>query len=181
MKNLATDFLSTLVFAGLYLATNDIYLATGVAIAVGIGQLVWFMARAQPIAFMQWVSLGLVIVFGTATLAFNDPRFMIVKPTIVYTIIGLIMLKRGWMARYLPPIVTNTVPAWHVDAWGYAWAGLMFALAAANLGIGLFLDHRLWAWFISVGANLAKLALFGVQYFSLRVAVTRRLQSPSEA
>ena len=52
---------------------------------------------------MQWMSLGLVIVFGSATLLTHNPRFMMAKPTIIYVLIGAAMMQRGWMLAYMPP------------------------------------------------------------------------------
>ena len=46
-----------------------------------------------------------------------------------------VMLKRGWMVRYLPPIAEGRGEGLMV-AFGYAWAGLMFLTAAANLVLG---------------------------------------------
>ena len=74
---------------------------------------------------MTWASLALVIVLGSATLLTHDPRFVLAKPAIGHFAIGAIMLKRGWMLRYLPPIVTETIPEYVTFA-GYAWAALMF-------------------------------------------------------
>ena len=80
---------------------------------------------------MTWASLGLVIVLGGATLLTHDPRFVLAKPAIGHFAIGVIMLKRGWMLRYMPPIVTENIPE-YVTVAGYAWAALMFVLGARH-------------------------------------------------
>ena len=54
---------------------------------------------------MQWMSLGLVVVLGGATMLTQSPRFMMIKPTIVHFAVATVMLRRGWMLRYLPEIV----------------------------------------------------------------------------
>ena len=46
------------------------------------------------------------------------------------------MLKRGWMLRYLPPIVTENIPEYVTFA-GYAWAALCFLLAAGTIGVAM--------------------------------------------
>jgi intracellular septation protein A len=51
---------------------------------------------------MELLSLFLVIAAGTATLLTNDPRFVLFKPSVIYVIVGVVMLKPGWMNRYLP-------------------------------------------------------------------------------
>ena len=121
------DFLSAIVFLVVYLSTGNVVLATSIAIAGALAQVAYSRIKGQPLAFMTYASLGLVIVLGTATLLTNDPRFVLAKPSIAHFAIGAIMLKRGWMLRYMPPIVAETIPE-YVTIAGYAWAALMFAL-----------------------------------------------------
>jgi intracellular septation protein len=180
MKNvfarLATDFLSTIVFLVLYLATDNVMLATGVAIAGAIGQVIYSRLKGAPLGFMTWASLALVIVLGGATLLTNDPRFVLAKPAIGHFAIGAIMLKRGWLLRYLPAIVTKTIPDYATIA-GYAWAALMFALGAGTIAVASTGDLKLWAFYVSVVLVGAKLAAFAVQYVAFRILVTSRIRA----
>ena len=98
---------------------------------------------------MTYASLALVIVLGSATLLTNDPRFVLAKPAIAHFAIGAIMLKRGWMLRYMPPIVAETIPE-YVTIAGYAWAALMFALGCGTIAIAWTGDIKLWAFYVSV-------------------------------
>src|SRR4030081_2417522 len=100
----APDFFSPIVFLALYFITGNILLATGVAIAGAIAQVIYARIKGEPLSFMTYASLGLVIVLGGATPLTNDPRFVLAKPSIAHFAIGAIMLKRGWMLRYMPPI-----------------------------------------------------------------------------
>jgi intracellular septation protein len=173
---LATDFLSTIVFLAAYLATDNVLLATGVAIASSIAQVIYAHLRGQPLGFMTYASLGLVIVLGSATLLTNDPRFVLAKPAIAHFAIGGIMLKRGWMLRYMPDIVAETIPEYVTFA-GYAWAALMFALGAGTIAIAATGDLKLWALYVSVIALGAKVAAFAVQYVAFRILVTNRVRA----
>jgi intracellular septation protein A len=173
---LGSDFLSSIVFLVLYLSTGNVVLATAVAIAGAVGQVIYARIRGKPLGFMTWASLGLVIVVGGATLLTNDPRFMLAKPAIGHFAIGAIMLKRGWLLRYMPPIVTETIPEYVVIA-GYAWAALMFALGSGTIAVATTGDLKLWALYVSVVLVGAKLAAFAVQYVTFRVLVTNRLRA----
>ena len=172
-RPILTDMLSTLAFAALFALTNNIYLATGVAIALGVSQVGYAKLRHGSVPGMQWASLGLVVVLGGATLMTGDPRFVMIKPTIIYITMGAAMLQKGWMARYVAPEGRGLVPHGQLVAWGYVWAGLMFATAAANLAIALLLGHKAWALFIGAFPLASKLALFAVNYASLRLAAQR--------
>jgi intracellular septation protein len=175
---LATDFFSTIVFLVVYLATDNVVLATSVAIAGAVAQVVYSRIKGQELGFMTWASLALVIVLGSATLLTHDPRFVLAKPSIAHFAIGAIMLKRGWMLRYLPPIVTETIPE-YVTVAGFAWAALMFALGAGVIAVAATGDIKLWAFYVSVVAIGAKVAAFAIQYVAFRIVVTNRIRSIS--
>jgi intracellular septation protein len=173
---LATDFLSTIVFLALYLVSGNVVLATCVAIAGAVAQVVYSRLKRQPLSFMTYASLALVIVLGGATLLTSDPRFVLAKPAIAHFAIGAIMLKRGWMLRYVPPIVAETIPE-YVTIAGYAWAALMFALGLGTIAVALTGDIKLWAIYVSVVAMGAKVAAFAVQYVAFRILVTNRIRA----
>jgi intracellular septation protein len=173
---LGTDFLSTIVFVAIYWITGNVVLATGVAIAGAIVQVIHARIKGRQLGFMTYASLALVIVLGSATLLTADPRFVLAKPAIAHFAIGAIMLKRGWMLRYVPPIVTETIPEYVTFA-GYAWAVLMFALGAGTIAVALTGDMKLWTIYVSVVAIGAKVAAFAVQYVAFRLLVTSRLRA----
>ena len=173
---LAIDFFSTIVFLALYLMTGNVLLATGVAIAGAVGQVIYAHYKGQKLGFMTYASLALVIVLGSATLLTSDPRFVLAKPAIAHFAIGAIMLKRGWMLRYVPPIVSETIPE-YVTIAGYAWAGLLFAIGAGVIAVASTGDIKLWAFYVSVVAIGAKIAAFAVQYVTFRILVTNRIRA----
>lgn len=170
------DFLSAIVFLVLYLSTGNVVLATSVAVAGAVAQVIYSRLKGQPLSFMTYASLALVIVLGTATLLTNDPRFVLAKPSIAHFAIGAIMLKRGWMLRYVPPIVTETIPEYVTFA-GYAWAALMFVLGLGTIAAASTGDLKLWAFYVSVVLIGAKIAAFAVQYVAFRLLITNRLRA----
>jgi intracellular septation protein len=172
----AGDLASSLIFAGLYAVTHNVYLATGVALAIGVGQIGWGIARRSPIDAMQWMSIGLVVVLGVASLLTHDPRFVMVKPTLIYIVVGSAMLQRGWMTRYMPLEVVTWAPK-APEAFGYIWAGLMFATAAMNLALAAHGNTALWTAWLAVFPLASKLGLFGVQYLITRAMVGRRMRA----
>jgi intracellular septation protein len=173
---LLTDFLSTIVFLVVYLTTDNVVLATSFAIAGAVAQVVYSRVKGKPLGFMTYASLALVIVLGTATLLTNDPRFVLAKPSIAHFAIGAIMLKRGWMLRYMPPLVAEIIPE-YVTIAGYAWAALMFALGLGTIAVASTGDLKLWAFYVSVVLIGAKLTAFAVQYIAFRILVTNRIRA----
>jgi intracellular septation protein len=180
LVRLGTDFFSTIIFLAIYLATDDIVLATSVAIAGAVGQVVYSRIKGKELGYMTWASLALVIVLGAATILTRDPRFVLAKPSIAHFAIGAIMLKRDWMLRYMPPIAVETIPE-YITLAGYAWAALMFALGAGTIAVALTGDLKLWTIYVSVVAVGAKIAAFAVQYVAFRILITGRVRAARAA
>ena len=184
MKNvfarLGADFFSTIVFLAIYLANDNVLLATGVAIAGAIGQVIYSRIKGLELGYMTWASLGLVIVLGSATLLTHDLRFVLMKPAIGHFAIGAIMLKRGWMLRYMPAIVTENIPEYVTFA-GYAWAALCFVLGAGTIAVARTGDMKLWTFYVTVVLVGAKIAAFAIQYAAFRLLVGSRIRAAARA
>ena len=180
-KLLLLDMASTVFFLVVFLLTKNIPLAVVLGVALGIGQIGWEFVRKRPIDTMQWMSLFLVVGAGTATLITNDPRFVMVKPSLIYLVVGVVMLKPGWMNRYLPPVAKELVPDL-AFIFGFIWSGLMFFSAALNVIVALNFSVVTWASFMSVYGIVSKLGLFLIQYAVMRyVGIRRRRAVPSPA
>lgn len=66
-----------------------------VAISAAVVIAKWKLGRISP---MMWMSAILVIVFGSLTLYLHDPKFIQIKPTIIYSILSAMLfagLLRG--------------------------------------------------------------------------------------
>jgi hypothetical protein len=98
------------------------------------------------------------------------------KPAIAHFTIGAIMMKRGWMLRYMPPIAVETNPDTITFA-GYAWAALMFVLGGGTIAVAMTGHLKLWALYVSVVAVGAKVLAFALQYVAFRILVTSRVRA----
>jgi intracellular septation protein len=172
-RPLISDFFPTIVFAVLVAMKVDVRIATAAALLVGVAQVAIQKALKRKIELLQWASLGLVVVFGTLGILTSDPRFLMAKPTIIYLAVGAVMLKRGWMLRYMPPIAREHGEPLMI-AFGYVWAALMGLTALANLFVAVTMPSR-WPAFIAVVPLASKIALFTVQYATVRFYVRRRV------
>jgi intracellular septation protein A len=186
MKNLAyaarplvNDFLSTIFFLVLISAGVEVRIATACAIAFGVGHLLLLKLLGKPIALLQWAGLGLVLVFGTASILTHDPRFIMAKPTVVYLAIAAVMLKPGWMLRYMPPIAKGHAEQAMV-AFGYVWAGLMALTAVSNLVMAVWFTKD-WPMFMAVFPMASKIALFAVQFAVIRHIVKPKVVAQMRA
>jgi intracellular septation protein A len=175
-KSLALDLASTLLFMGVLALGGSMALAVGLAVALAFAQLAWTFRKGEKVDALQWSSLIVVVVSGGASLLTNDPRFVMLKPTLLYALVGVAMLQRGWMARYLPQDANDYLPDL-VITFGYVWAGLMFLSAALNLVLALSLSVGQWGAAISLWGAASKLALFFIQYAVMKWIGKRRYQA----
>ena len=119
LRQLLGDLLSAILFLLVYGLSGNLFAAAAIAVAAGMAQLARIWLTRRRVEPMQWMSLGLVVVLGGATMLTQSPRFMMVKPTIVHLAVAAVMLRRGWMIRYLPEVVLRNVPELTIVAAGY--------------------------------------------------------------
>jgi intracellular septation protein len=162
------DSLGIIFFAALVALGMNPAQAAAIGVATTVGHVAILKVLRRPVAPLQWMSLVLVLASGLATYATNDPRFVMVKPSLVYAAIGVVMLKPGWMLRYIPPVAKD-----HVEdvatRFGYVWAGLFFLSAVANFIVAMAFTPW-WPAFVATVPLASKLLLFAVQFI-----VTRRI------
>lgn len=162
------DLVGTLAFYLLFLLTGSVALSAGVGLAIGLGQAVRHRLKGQPIPGLLTIGLALTVVLGGLSLLTHSARFILLKPSIVYCCIGLTMLPRGWVRRYVPDIALELLPPVTWDRVGWAWAWLMLGTAAANVLLVFTLPPRQAASLLLIAATGSKLVLFGAQYTVLR-------------
>ena len=169
---LLLDLASTFLFLVVYLATDNLLLAVGLGMLLGVVQIGAELVRRKPVAALQWISVIAVLSSGAATFVTHDPRFVMLKPSVIYAVVGLVMLKRGWMNRYLPPRAAPVLDV--ATTFGYVWAGLMFASALLNIALALSLDAKTWAAVMSGWGVASKVGLFLIQYATMTAIGRRR-------
>jgi intracellular septation protein len=174
VKLLLLDLASTIVFLVLFLLTHNTILSVSLGMALGLAQIGTQFVRRRSIDTMEWLSLFLVIAAGSATLLTDDPRFILFKPTVVYAIVGVVMLKPGWMNRYLPDIAKAVIPDVAVVV-GFVWAGLMFISAVVNAFVALTCSVATWALVMPIFGVVSKLAVFLAGFAAMRFIGRRRV------
>jgi intracellular septation protein len=176
VKLLLIDLASTFLFLVLFLTTHNVILSVTLGMALGLVGIGTQFVRRKPIHTMQWLSLFLTIAVGTATLLTKDPRFVLFKPSVIYAIVGVVMLKRGWLNPYVPAIARTVAPDVVVVV-GFVWAGLMFVSAAVNAVVALTCSVAIWALTMPIFAMSSKVAVFLFTFAAIRTIVVRRVRA----
>jgi intracellular septation protein len=114
-----------------------IFTATAVAIAATLIQVAWVAFRHRKVDAMLWVSLGVIVVFGGATLVLHNQKFIQWKPTALYWLFtaGLICARYAFGKNIIEKMMSKqlTLPGSIWDKLNLAWALFFFALGIANL------------------------------------------------
>ncbi len=173
------DSLGIIVFAILLAAGAGIVPATVAGTVVAVAVVGYELARGNKVAALQWISLASVLLAAAATLFTGDPRFVMAKPTIVYLIVGTVMLHKGWLSRYIPPEQMGIVGD-VMDRFGMIWSAMMFASAALNLIVALFFTGW-WPLFIGVFPLASKFGLFAVHITVVHFVMQARLRRRAAA
>jgi intracellular septation protein A len=181
VKPILFDLLVAIIFASVLVATHNIYLATGVGIAIGIVQFAYQKMRARKIGPLQWLSLGIVLVFGTTTIVTHVPYFIMLKPSIIDAAVGVVFVTRHWMEPYLPPIVKAHVSEKTIRRASRAWAAVMFLFAFLNVIVAFKVRQEIWALYAAIVPTAIISLLFVVQYVMFQALVRRNLRdNPAE-
>ena len=173
---LLMDLASTILFFCVYTLTHNTTLAVSLGLALAAGQIGWKLLRRKPVDALQWISAVVVLASGSAAIVTDNPVFVMLKPSVIYLLVGWAMLKRGWMNPYLPPRALEFVPDLAIT-FGYVWAGLMFFSAALNLVLALNLSVTQWGIAMSVWGTASKFGLFFLQYGVMKITGRRRHQT----
>ena len=147
---LLLDFFPILLFFGAF-KLWDIFVATTVAIVATLLQLGWMRystGRTEP---MQWLSLGVIVVFGGATLVAQDETFIKWKPTVLYwamggaLLVGQVFFRRNWLQSLMKSQMALPDHAWRVMLW--SWCGFFALMGVLNLWVAYHFDTDTWVNF----------------------------------
>lgn len=149
----------------------DIFVATAVAIAAAFVQIGWLWLRHHQVDKMMWINLGVIVIFGGATLISQDETFIKWKPTVLYWLIATVLLVSHQIFRrnliqvmlekqiVLPPLVWNRL--------NISWIGFFISMGCINLYVAFNFSIDTWVTFKLFGATGLMLAFIIVQMIML--------------
>ena len=161
---LLIDFFPIILFF-LAFKLGGIYVATGVAIVATIAQIAWLRWKHGKVEPMQWVSLGVIVVFGGATIVAQNETFIKWKPTVLYWLMGGALLvsqlffKKNLMKSLMGAQLELPDAAWRVLNW--SWSTFFAVMGVLNLWVAFHFDTDTWVNFKLFG-GLGLMAVFVV-------------------
>ena len=132
-----------------------IYLATLVAIVASFVQIGWVKLRGNKVETMMWVSLGIIAVFGGATLWLHDESFIKWKPTVLYWIFAAIIFGAAAFGRNIIKSLMGAQMELPAPAWSRlnaSWGGFFAFMGVANLFVAFNFSTDAWVNFKLFGS-----------------------------
>jgi intracellular septation protein len=140
-----------------------IYVATAVAIVATIGQIAWFRYKFGKVEPMQWMSLGVIVLFGGATIVAQNETFIKWKPTVLYwlmggaLLVGQLFFKKNLLKSLMGAQLVLPEAAWRVMNW--SWTAFFAVMGVVNLWVAFNFDTDTWVNFKLFG-GLGLMAAF---------------------
>jgi intracellular septation protein len=129
----------------------DIYIATAVAIGATFAQIGWVWFRHRKVDTMLWVTLGVITVFGGATLLFANETFIKWKPTVLYWLFAAVLavaalaFRKNLVRSMMEKQVTLPNEVW--TRLLASWIGFFAAMGVLNLYVAYNFSTDAWVNF----------------------------------
>jgi intracellular septation protein len=152
----ASQYLSGFVAGGvLTTAQAPILLATAVAIVATAVQIGYLLMRGRKVDTMLWLSLAIIVVFGGATIYFNNETFIKWKPTVLYwcfaatLLISSLCFSKNLIRTLMEKQIVLPEPVWH--RLNLSWVGFFVAMGLLNLYVAYTFSTAAWVNFKMFG------------------------------
>ena len=162
----ATDHFGAVVSGGIVGPSEaPVLLATVVVIVATLAQIAVLKARGKRIDMMLWISLGLVVVFGGATIWFHNETFIKWKPSVLYWAMGLsfwvsqTFFRKNLLQAMIGEQLQLPAPAW--QRLNISWITFFAAMGVLNLLVAFNFSTDAWVNFKLFG-GMGLMLLFTV-------------------
>ncbi|MGH8671035.1 MAG: septation protein A [Burkholderiales bacterium] len=130
---------------------KGIFFATAAAITATVAQIAWVWLRHRKVERMLWINLGIITVFGGATLLLHDETFIKWKPTVLYWFLaGTLVISDFVFHKNLIGAMMGREIKLPEAIWrnlNLSWAGFMLVLGFLNLYIAFRFPTDVWVNF----------------------------------
>lgn len=160
-----------------------VFIATAVAIGATFAQIGWVWLRHRKVDTMMWVNLGVITVFGGATLVFQDEMFIKWKPTVLYWLIAVVLLiYNSFFHKNLIRLMLEKQLALPQAIWqqlNNSWIIFFILMGGLNLYVAFGYALDTWVTFKLFGSTGLMLIFIVLQILMLGKHI--REQTPEES
>ncbi|MCH9639886.1 MAG: septation protein A [Betaproteobacteria bacterium] len=151
--------------------TYDIFVATAVAIVATFIQIGWVWLRHRKVDNMMWISLFVIILFGGATLLFQDENFIKWKPTVLYWLFAAVLfISSSFFRKDLIRIMLEKqikLPQFVWNKLKQSWIVFFVFMGCINLYVAYGFSVDTWVTFKLFGSTALMLVFVVSQVLML--------------
>ncbi len=151
-QSFGQQFLSELVSGGQVTITQaPILLATAIAIIATIVQIGYLLARRRKVDGTLWLSFGIIVFFGGATIYFHNESFIKWKPTVLYwcfaavLLFSQIFLKKNLIRTMMEKQMSLPDGIWRRV--NLSWVAFFMTMGLLNLYVAFNFPTAIWVNF----------------------------------
>lgn len=168
----AAELCNSYLGSGFAADQAPIICATGVAILISLIQIAWKLFKGQKIDPMLWISVAVILVFGSLTIWLHNEMFIKWKPTILYWIFaallgGGLLFKKNFLKSLLGKQINLPEKAWGTLL--NSWITFFVTIGVLNLIVAYSCTTNFWVNFKLFGLlGLTLLFTVGVGFYISR-------------
>ena len=128
-----------------------VLLATVVVILATLAQVAWLKLRGRKVDTMLWVSLGLVVVLGGATIYFHNETFIKWKPSVLYWVMGMtfwlsqLIFRKNLLRALIGEQLSLPAGVW--QRLNFMWVAFFAFMGLLNLYVAYSFSTDAWVNF----------------------------------
>ena len=166
----ATEYLGFVVSGGVVgVEEAPVLLATVVVMVATLVQISLLLLMRRKVDAMLWVTFGLIVVLGGATVWLHDPTFIKWKPSVLdWAMAAALWLSQLLFGKNLLQVLIGGQLELPKAVWqrlNVAWIAFFVAMGVANLWVAYTFSTAAWATFKVFGLTGLMLAFMVAQGF----------------
>lgn len=166
----ATEHLGFVVSGGVVgVQEAPVLLATVVVMVATLAQIGILLLMRRKVDTMLWVTFGLIVVLGGATVWFHDPTFIKWKPSVLDWAMALALwVSQGLFGKNLLQVLIGQQLELPKAVWqrlNWAWIAFFLLMGIANLYVAYTFSTSVWATFKVFGLTGLMLLFMVAQGF----------------
>ena len=179
---LLIDFFPILLFFGAY-KLYDIYVGTAVLMAATVVQVALIYGIDRRLQVMHKLTLVLVLIFGTLTLALHDDRFIKWKPTVLYGAMAIALAIAVWVYKknFLKMLLGSQLelpdPVWM--RLNIVWVAYSAFMSLINAYVAAFYSTEAWVNFKLWGYAVPLVFIVGQGFYIARYIKADEPEAPN--
>ena len=153
----------------LFFVTFKVAQGNPAAILVSLLQIVFNLVSGKKVEPMLWISVAIILVFGSLTIWLHDEMFIKWKPTILYWVFALILVfgmltGRNFIKSLLGKQIELPAPAWRKLL--LSWIAFFLVVGVLNLVVAYTCSTDFWVNFKLFGLmGLTLLFTLGIGFY----------------